>query len=658
MLPNMNNAGLRPVTRLLQERPKFSARLRGISARLKRAHASSPGGATGSGIVAGKNSALHTLWAGFQSHATGDDMAAIRAYRKVQRMHSPLLRALAGNAEALLVLRRPLDSFFDYTKARKTDANNASNGGMMSLQVFAPGSNVLAPWAGDGEEYSATIESVDSEVGECFVTWADGGDTHRTVPMSGITTLEGTLSACAVQTRPHEVRAWVARRALRQALFAWGAQAECGTTHDAFVDLVGLLCDTATAEVRTALVSPERRWLSESFEHAHRHLQRARWSAERAWAPDPRALAIICMHRAEMLRLGTFAGAQDTGRTARESMARNLEDAHKLHQRVALHLATAAFRGKFQSRASWQWLGGGLKPEVLHELLWAKTLACQVLCKHVSARRRPRPAFRTPMTTLVASRARRPRVRRHRDTSVHHSLPEKLVPSALEEPIKQDALLSELCPARAAMARSWRALCLAAGEPLGTGVSARGILQDMGPERSMQLLSLLVEARGDVATKARLLVEVASLMFAMGCKRGMSAQARAAAAPLAHGAVQQLKGVETADDISAAAALCEAVLGCGTQRSTYIDAAMISKGASRSAMLESAMERLRHADADTERLLRGRWRLVGCHVIEEIWILRHGRQVVHLPGAPALTWCFEGLALSETAPTADGDSPS
>lgn len=125
------------------------------------------------------------------------------------------------------------------------------------------------------------------------------------------------------------------------------------------------------------------------------------------------------------------------------------------------------------------------------------------------------------------------------------------------------------------------------------------------------------EARG---ASARLLSEVAVILFAMGCKLGRPAWARALASPLAAAAAGHL-GAEVREEGSAA------------ERAAAV------------------AEALAAAAAESCGGPAQRWRLIGYRAAEELWLLRRGSQgLVSLPAPSPLTWCIEGLALSEAAP--------
>ena len=375
---------------------------------------------------------------GFKAQADGRFGDALASYRSVRRARSPLLRALSYNAEGLLLLKAPLR----FVSALRGVPEAAE----VLTEPFEVGKMVLAPYLKDGGEYGGTVAAVDHDVSQCTVKWADGGNEHTVVPLASVSTYENSICSLGLSESQTEVRAWIARRALRNAVSLWSEQGEAGTAHDAFVDLVGLLCDAAIAEARVAVIS--EKWLADGLGHARRHLQRARWAAERAYMPDPRALAVICMHRAELLRI-TAAVAS---RSAKADMTESLREGLTLHQRVRDHLAVSKWRATSI---------GGLPPAVLHEILWAKTLASLAVPKTLSKRVRRRTR-RTELQSRHSSR--RPLFRSTREQNMPSAtvegavwtLPEKILPERQHH--IDDPLLRESCPARSAVERAWRAL--------------------------------------------------------------------------------------------------------------------------------------------------------------------------------------------------------
>lgn len=597
----------------------------------------------GRGVGSGRVLAAGAVLAdGLDAQASGRFAEALDAFRAVQKAPSPLLKALACNAESLLLLR---------------GLPNAALAATMPLQDFKPGDLVLAPWAEDGCDYAATVGSVDEVAGHCDVDWLDGVLAHQRVPLASLTTLEKTVSASSARDRPGEVRLWAARRALRKALDEWQAQAHWGYAHDAFVDVAGLLCDAALAEARVALASPQHCFKEAGLGLARKHLQRARWIAERAWAPDRRALAAICAARAEILRLcaadsaavlhtqdvdkdlpdenvvRALAAASATGHSlggetslegidasavteARVVMGSGsktgtpgdlLMEALELHHRAAEHLRTCAWH-KAQGTGVWR---PDIRAEAIHELLWAKALA-------QAAWRDPKRGRLTRRQRSQTSDEKAPK--NLAVAAASWSLPEKLVPF-------QEATVARPChEAQAAVVKAWQSLRLAAGEPRK---------KEWPSEKEAQRLALRLEP----GAASRLLLEVAVLIFAMGCKMGRSGWARAVASPLAAAAAQHL-GAGAVDDAGLAALVAlQAIRGHGPRDLR-----------SRPSLLQSVADEL-------PVCLRSRCRLIGYRPWEEVWIIRMSAgRVVQVPGNAPLTWCLEGLALSETLPNLRSES--
>jgi hypothetical protein len=417
-------------------------------------------------------------------------------------------------------------------------------------------------------------------------------------------------------------------------------QAQFGTSHDAFVDFAGVLCDAAMAEIRAALTAPNTHWLAESLGNARRHLQRARFTVERAYAPDARALGAICSHRAELLRI-TVAAAASIGKDNKlvdaSGTSESLQEALSLHERAAFHVAA----GKWHTpdTAGWKHPGGQFTPNLLQELLWAKTLASLAVLPQPQAKRRPRSHTKKSTSRQTSQKmllTRRP---------PNWSLPEKLLPMAAQLPSAGDSKLRKLCPARAAVARAWRVLCLAAGRPV------EGLRNASGEDAKKLALAVQSHSSG-----SRLLLEVATLIFAMGCHLGRAGWARSVAAPLVATAVERLEREEpgdiSVDDTLDAARLAletiakrstiENSLGCSAQDSGH-----------QLHRRKVALSKIPDAEAAMERQGSShcRWRLASYDALQELWTFRIGNQrTAYLAGCPPLTWCMEGLALSEAAP--------
>jgi len=138
------------------------------------------------------------------------------------------------------------------------------------------------------------------------------------------------------------------------------------------------------------------------------------------------------------------------------------------------------------------------------------------------------------------------------------------------------------------------------------------------------------------------------LIFAMGCEVGQSRSACSLALPLAEKAAKLLAeedSEQSADDTSRAARYVAAMLaGVPEIMAKYPGrlprAELLRRGAEGVAAAQEA-----HQPVPS---LRWCWRLVGYRQSEETWILKRGRRSwIQLPAPPPLTWCLEGLALSE-----------
>jgi len=552
--------------------------------------------------------ATRVLGSGFEAQSAGRITEALCAYRQVQGARSPLLRALGGNAEGLLLLRAP------------SEFRDSGMYGMDGAMSMKPGDAVLALWAEDGGEYAATIVSVDFMAGTCVVDWADGEDTHRVVSLAGVTTVHGGICSSAADCWPAEVQAWRARRVLRQAMGWWEMQAELGTAHDAFVDLAGLLSDLALAEAVAALADRAGGLVS-GLERAQRHLQRARFVVDRAYRPDARAVAAVYLHRAEVLRL--HAGVEAVaGAGAGPVFVKRLNEVLVLHERAASNAAVASWK-TWKGPTSWQRLGDRISPEAVQELLRAKALASQAA------------AF-APKRSRVRSEMRRHGFL-HKDGG--------RVTNVLSSVVAR-------CPARAAVFHAWRALnaavILAQGPAYVGVVGGRAAsISGAGSAEAARLANCL---EGGGRLHSLLLLEVAVIFFAMGCRIGRPTRARTLAAPLAQSAAQGLMGTGCADE--AAARHVAAVLSVAPREDFDVFPGCIG----RAELLSGCVEAQQRSTCGRAQLSISRWRLFKYSPVDELWILRLGSHgLVHLPAAPPLTWYLDGLALSETAPAADGE---
>lgn len=591
--------------------------------------------------------AVEVLERAFQAQATGRIREALQAYQQVQQSRSPLLRALAGNAKGLM-LARSLVSPWDLLPSKETSDLNSDQ----ALTSFTAGAHVIAPWAEDGGEYAAVLEEVDLDAGTCTVSWQDGGMTCREVPIAALTNLNGELCIDALNTRFEEVCAWAARRALRQAMDAWEMQAELGTAHDAFVDLAGLLCDMAFAEIRSVLASPRPPLLLHGFRNARRHLQRARWTCERAYMPDPRAMAAICMHRAELLRMAGAAdhcaasAGQDPLRTEFTS---SMREVLSLHERAGEHLAAASWNQNSRNSTFWH-SSGYASPEVVHELLWAKALASSAMqqpkasTKAALQSRRQSAHTKRSVRCLSAKRSSVP-------TRIEWSLPEKLLPASLAQASTNDSELHSSCAALACAKRAWRAVCIAAGEP-PAGCHSKPLFEAC-PAEAQRVASALA----DCPASSKFLLEAAVLIFVMGVKLGRTRWARAFTTPLAQAASTcHVVSESTANRTCPVANFAlEALNGRTSVESStqVITRKELLQGKLNQFDLEQG-DALLHVHRDSNHYSfppRWRWRLVGYKPLEELWLLRLGsRRIVYLPANAPLTICMEGLAVSETTP--------
>eukprot|EP00927_Polykrikos_kofoidii_P059979 TRINITY_DN55062_c0_g1_i1.p1 TRINITY_DN55062_c0_g1~~TRINITY_DN55062_c0_g1_i1.p1 ORF type:complete len:756 (+),score=105.73 TRINITY_DN55062_c0_g1_i1:32-2269(+) len=684
------------------------------------------------GAVLSPKAAAKLLNEGFEAQTSGCHIEALSAYRQVQRGKSPILTALASNAEGLLFLRAPLDMLNGGSEGSTAVVGRFGDDGartaegsslMPQPEFYVPGDEILAPWAEDGGEYAAVVVSVDVEGGRCQVAWDDGDQTHLVVPLAGVSTMRGGVCAHALKNRPAEVRAWLVRRAFHQALHAWGKQAELGHAHDSFVDLAGLLCDVAAAEVRAALISPDRMWRDHGFDHARRYLQRARWMSERAYAPDTRALAILCIHRAELLRITCAAETQTRvgvarggsvyashGCSDRRHEYRSRQSALKarkgalaevlsLHETAAAHLAASSWRVPPQKAglqsAGRRWPVGGLAQEVVQEILWAKAFASVASLTLPPRRWRHRKSPVSPGgggcakvshgRSCGASR-RSVEISAEKGPRTTWSLPEKLMPPMPSLP--RDSFLGDTCPARNACARAWRALCDVAGDAAPSNVPvAAGVFQVGFAEASCVAAAVGLSASKvgvhDAGLRARLLLEAAVVIFAMGCRLRRTTWALAVATPLAQAAAERLREGEggfgptaVVDDAPVAANLVADILvGEDFKPMTHGDlsavlrASVLARGtATAHAGVQSSGKPKAAASADeivdtttvvaSRRLRRSsdRWRFLGYLATEELWVLRRGYgQRLFLPAAAPFTWCPEGVLLSETAPLPSED---
>ncbi|CAK9018495.1 unnamed protein product [Durusdinium trenchii] len=398
------------------------------------------------------SSGVNLLHEGLRLQHLGDWAAALSAFRGAAQ-NSPMLGAAANNAEGLLLLRSSVPVAHGTRELQRGDV-------------------LLAPWAEDGFDYEAILEEMDEASDTCTVAWSDGGQTCRVVPRAAVTTLQG-LS----HRDDRATRLWASRRALRRALLDWQGQAEAGVAHDAFVDFAGLVCDLAAAEIRIALISS---W--PGLELAQNLLKRGSFTAERAYAPDPRALAALYSTRAEVLRFNSGA---------------NLREVQLLHLRVADHLRAASWRDK----PRWESPAGHLGWEILHEVQWAKALAQMAWSEQAQPRSRPNASTKRRKAQVPA-------------TASVWALPEKLLPPTPGLPRGPDLLLHHSC-ALQSVGRAWRALHWAAH---------RDAPKSLPWTYSAESVRDFVATLPVTAVHVRLLLEVAILVFVIGCRWPLSRQ--------------------------------------------------------------------------------------------------------------------------------------
>eukprot|EP00434_Breviolum_minutum_P009388 symbB.v1.2.008267.t1/scaffold518.1/size193124/8 len=420
------------------------------------------------------------------------------------------------------------------------------------------GAVVLAPWAEDGFEYEATVEEVDEERELCTLAWADGGTTCRIVPWAALAALDDFHTPLG--------GLWASRRSLRRALLDWQQQAEAGVAHDAYVDFAGLITDVAASELR---VGAQYDW--PGLHLAQTLLRRGCFTCERAYAPDPRALAALYAARAEAMRF--VPGGVES---------KELQQLH-LRAREQLHVAT------WKKEAIWVSFGGQLRWEILHQVLWSKALAHSAALSKV--------AF--PLST---------KSRCHHSPShgrpVEHKEKLKAASYVAGKVSVVDPLL-KLGDAQQSAGRAWRALHWAAGRdapmtlPWTYGIdSVRRLALEL-PETPMH---------------QKLLLEVAILVFAMGCRLRQSARSRRVALELLRVAVEydiEDAAVRHAWELLSGKDLCSPAVSADVRR----------------------------------------WRLLGYRPREELWLFQCGspkaRRVAMLPGPAPCTWVLEGVALAE-----------
>ncbi|CAE8644491.1 unnamed protein product, partial [Polarella glacialis] len=164
---------------------------------------------------------------------------------------------------------------------------------------------------------------------------------------------------------------------------------------------------------------------------------------------------------------------------------------------------------------------------VLQQLLWAKALASQVMSFSAasSSTRKPRAMCERGNASKVAGGPR-------------HGRPgQRGQPPSTPTTASSGATSGSTAPfARNAAARAWAALHLAAGEAPAQS-AGRQEPWDSSPEDAARLAAAMAP---DNEGASRLLLEIAVLVFAMGCRLGCSGKARLLALPLAQAAANRL----------------------------------------------------------------------------------------------------------------------
>lgn len=163
----------------------------------------------------------------------------------------------------------------------------------------------------------------------------------------------------------------------------------------------------------------------------------------------------------------------------------------------------------------------------------------------------------------------------------------------------------------------------------------------------------------------RLLLEVSVLLFAMGCELGRARSAHSLASALAAAAAALSSSGPVAGGDDALWALAHTAKALTT---VPLAAVRFEVGPAASQYPAACRHRavLRCSIAAHEVQLSGdlakvaatvappsrwRWRLAGYRRFEELWVLRRGRNSrLYLPAPMPLTWCLEGVALSEALP--------
>lgn len=586
--------------------------------------------------------AFGSLGEGFKAQRQERYSESLKFYRDArQDAKTPLIAMLSHNAEGLLLWRSP----DNLERLESSDPNAAPE--------CSVGMMVLAPWAQDGGQYLAKVSEINADTGKCLVTWEDADSSHRTVPVAALTTVTG--GALRGSSNNAEARAaWSALWALWKAFDAYLGVAKAGGLHDRFVDAVGVLNDIALLEAHVALQAGGNRQLG--LERGLHQLKRALFMAERAWQPDPRCLAVTCAHQAEMLRLQ----AQPEGKRT------DLKDVLKLQVRAAQHASQALwFSGPGKG---WQCInaGCGIGPAVIQELLWAKALATQAAWHGAQFRNKRSLSPKAPAQNHIRlNHGVKPQRKKSLQNVLYTgrreqswSLPEKLFPNTQPLPQAYDALLDQDCPAIAAVARAWRALRSAANRD---GVSSppppaleclggrSALIAGATPEEGQRLARAL---RSGPASAA-LLLEVAVITFAMGCSLGRGRTAQAVAAVLVEEAAARLPEVGTLNNACHSSAELAGAVKMAIN--LFTGTPLHQRGPGKVPMPASRLDAMRSPDnlalgeqlPPTARLRQ--WKIAAYHPAEELWVFQLGAHGMHqyLLAPRPLSWCLEGLALSE-----------
>jgi len=200
--------------------------------------------------------------------------------------------------------------------------------------------------------------------------------------------------------------------------------------------------------------------------------------------------------------------------------------------------------------------------------------------------------------------------------------------------------------ARAALFRVWNSLLISAGEVVHATNRATDSIELPWENNDVADAARFARAVEENPASSLLLLEIAVLTFVMGCKLGHAHPARALAAPIAQAAARRLDERMVVDDSARAAALVSIVMN-GKTRPVARPANI-----SRAELLAYTGSSL---DSEVEEEEAVDWRFVAYRAAEELWVLgQESKNIVFLPAAPSLTWCIDGLQLSEALPSLSG----